>query len=95
MQKITMNTPLFWSWATVVIIGNGPTSPRFWSPVSSTVGFQMGGIDTNGYGVNSTYTVGNGMAEYGNNGEKCMLWLRANGKKCFGGVLHNVFIVWS
>ena len=27
--------------------------------------------------------------------EKCIVRLRANNKKCFGGVLHNVFIEWS
>ena len=42
MQEITMNTPFFWSWATIVVLGNGPVAPWFWSPISSTASCQMG-----------------------------------------------------
>ena len=81
MQEITNNTP-FWKWATVVILGSGSTNPRFGSPISSTTGCQMGGMDPNGNRVNSMYTMGNGMEKYGNNGEKCIMWLMENGRMC-------------
>ena len=40
-------------------------------------------MDANGYRVNSTYTVGNGVAKYGIMEERvCVVPLRENGKNC-------------
>ena len=66
MQEITKNTP-FLKWATIAVLGSGSASPQFGSPISSTIGCQMGEMDPNGYRVNSTYTMGKGVAKYGNN----------------------------
>ena len=42
---------------------------------------RKGGMDPNGYGASSTYTVGNGVARYGDNGERLeRKWM--NDKKC-------------
>ena len=76
-------------------------APQFGSPISSTTGSQVRGMDPNGYRVNSMYTMGNGMEKYGMVVEKvCDV---TNGKmeksdpkviqECFGGVLHNAFLV--
>ena len=104
MQEIKKNTP-FWKWATVAVLGSGSAAPRFGSPISSMIGCQMGGMDPNGYGMNSTHNMGNGVAKCENNGREsmwCDWWKMAKSKspsgmakKCFGRVLHNVFIVWS
>ena len=56
--------------ATTVIQGNGPPTPWSGYPVVSTNSFQIGVMDTNGFGAISTYTVGNDMAKCGDNGEK-------------------------
>ena len=53
------------------------------------------GMDPNGYGASSTYTISNGVAKYGNNDRKVYDVTERKWKKCFGGVLHNVFIGWS
>ena len=49
-------------------------------------------MDPNGYEVNSTHIVGNGVAKYENNGRKVYDVTKRKWKKVFGGVLHNVFI---
>ena len=71
MQEIKVNTP-FRKWATVVILGSGFAAPRFGSPISSTTGCQMGGMDPSGCIVNSMYTMGNGVEKCGNNGKEIM-----------------------
>ena len=87
MQEITKNTP-FWKWGTVAVLGSGSTARRFGSPISSTIGCQVMGMDPNGYRVNSTYIVGNGMEKYGNNDRK-NLWYdwEQMTKKNFVGLL--------
>ena len=42
MQEIKMNTPFFWNWATVAVLGNVSIAPQFWSLVSSTASSWMG-----------------------------------------------------
>ena len=97
---------LFWKWATVAVLGNGSAAPRFGSLVSSTNRFQMG--EWIQMGTEWTQRTPWGMAwknmgiaekVYGVTKRKWQKFCFWNGQKvtqkCFGGVLHNVFIGWS
>ena len=74
----------FEMWATVAILGNGPATPWFRCPVSSTNSCQMG---NGSKWLRSELNVhrGNGMARYGNNGRKVYGVTESKWKKVFWG----------